>query len=529
MTQLTFASVLLPSLTLALLGGCSASSGDEAQPSSTSGGSATTVLGGAAGAGLGTSGAAQGGTQGLSGATGVIWVGGNAGLGGATQGPGGSLGAGGLPGQGGVSAGLGGAVANGGALGQGGLVGQGGSPGLGGEASLGGALGLGGNASEGGAVGVGGQVGEGGAIGAGGETVGVGGDMGQGGSTAAGGTTAAAGAGGAVSTDWHGCKAAISDETIAAEYTTWRSRYVVDCGDGVRARVQTGGANSPSEETFSEAIGYGMLLAVAMDDQATFDKLWAYYLSNLDANGLMNWKMQACTTTIWGPNGASDGDLDTAMALVQAEARWGGYAADANTLLDAIRVHETEQCTTYLVLLPGDAWGDCSGNNLNPSYFSPAYYRAFAAFQPEQAAFWTRLADDSITLLLLYQTQVQDALMSEWANASGTVADQSYGYNACRTPWRVGLDYAWWGTEGAAEYLRKVSTYVDAQGGVASTPFDKNSAYLGAFAMSGLVVDKCEEYYQSWMVGAIYDDMYFQGTLRVLAMLSLSGRLWYAY
>jgi endo-1,4-beta-D-glucanase Y len=331
--------------------------------------------------------------------------------------------------------------------------------------------------------------------------------------------------------EWHGCKAAISDATLATEYATWKSAYVIDCGDG-RARVQAGGnnASSVSEETFSEGIGYGMLLAVGLNDQALFDKLWAYYKSNRDANGLMNWKMQACTATVWGQNGASDGDLDTAMALVQADRRWGGYAADTNALLDAIRTYETASCNGRTVLRPGDVWGSCidpGDKRINPSYFAPGYYRAFADYQPSQAAFWTQFETDTLALLALYQTAVGGALMSEWAYSDGTVADQSYGYNACRTPWRVAVDYAWWGTAGAQTFLTNVSTYVDARGGVASVPFDKNSAFLGPFALSGIATEKCDAYYQSWMSGAQWDNVYFQGTLRVLCLLVMAGKFTY--
>jgi endo-1,4-beta-D-glucanase Y len=71
------------------------------------------------------------------------------------------------------------------------------------------------------------------------------------------------------------------------------------------------------------------------------------------------------------------------MALVQADRRWGGYAADANELLGAIRTYETMECGGITVLRPGDAWGlECTTGNLNPSYFCPGYYRAFAVYQP---------------------------------------------------------------------------------------------------------------------------------------------------
>jgi hypothetical protein len=113
--------------------------------------------------------------------------------------------------------------------------------------------------------------------------------------------------------------------------------------------------------------------------------------------------------------------------------------------------------------------------------------------------------------------------MGEWSYTD-RLADTSYGYNACRTPWRVAMDYVWWGTEDSKKFLANVSTYVDSKGGVASVPFDKNSAYLGPFALSGIATGKCDTYYQSWMTGAQFDDRYFQGTLRVLTMLLMAGK-----
>jgi endo-1,4-beta-D-glucanase Y len=345
-----------------------------------------------------------------------------------------------------------------------------------------------------------------------------GGSMGVGGSNTQSTSTTAA--------TLHGCTVDIPEATLNKEYSDWLKAYVVDCPPS-QARVQAGGSasGSQSSETFSEGIGYGMLLAVSFNDRTTFDKLWAYYKANLDPKGLMNWKMNACTGNYYEANGASDGDLDTAMALVLGDKRWGTYSSDANTLLDAIHKNETMPCGDKTVLRPGDAWGlDCNTGNLNPSYFAPGYYRAFAQYQSSQSAFWSKFADDTIALLLTYQkSATSGALMGEWAYVD-KLADTNYGYNACRTPWRVAVDYVWWGTEDAKTYLTNVSKYVDSKGGVASVPFDMNSAFLGPFALSGIATDKCAAYYQSWMTGSKYDDRYFQGTLRVLAMLVMAGK-----
>jgi hypothetical protein len=372
-------------------------------------------------------------------------------------------------------------------------------------------------------AGTGGAANTGGMSGAG--IAGTGGAGVSGGAPSQGGNPTAGGGSGGVS-QLHGCTANIPTATLNSEYTNWRSAYLVDCGDG-RARVHNGSPGSVSSDSTSEGIGYGMLLAVGFDDRAAFDQLWSYYTSYRDTNGLMNWSISACTATISGTGSGSDADLDAAMALVQADRRWGGYAADAQALIDAIHAYETLPCGAITVLKPGDAWGDCIGNTLNPSYFAPGYYRAFADYQAADTAkaqFWNTFANDSMTLLLQYQTQVQNALMSEWASATGTVADQTYGVNACRSPWRVVVDYTWWGTADALTFLSKVSGYVDAQGGVAAVPFDKNSAFLGPLALSGVATNKCDSYYTSWMSGVQSDNAYFQSTLRVLSLLVMAGR-----
>lgn len=502
-------------IALGLLG-CSSAAVNNPSPNATGGtspnGSQTTVLTG--GATSSTSGGSSAGTGGQD-----VLGGNNTGGSGAAGG----------------SAATGGKTAVGGAA-------TGGKSGVGGNARTGGTsatsssgLTTGGtsastSSSNGGSVGAGGTSAAGGAVSSGG-TKSAGGTSGTGtsnlgGTSSTGGTSSVAGSGGSTATVLNGCTATISDATLDDEYQKWKSAYVKDCSSTL-SRVQAGGSapGSESSETFSEGIGYGMLLAVSFNDRKTFDNLWAYYKAARNTHGLMNWKMNACTGNYYDANGASDGDLDTAMALVKGDRLWGGYTTDANALIDAIHEFETMPCSGQTLLRPGDAWGlECTTGSLNPSYFSPAYYRAFAIYQPSQASFWTKFADDSIKLLRTYQESTDGhALMGEWSSAT-QLSDKSYGYNACRTPWRVAMDYVWWGTSDAKTYLTNVSAYVDSKGGIAGVPFDKNSAFLGPFALSGIATDKCDTYYQAWMAGAQYDDRYFQGTLRVLAMLVMAGK-----
>ena len=406
--------------------------------------------------------------------------------------------------------------------------------GKGGSGGTAGSGGSGGNTSggSGGAKsgGAGGGGGSGTGVGSGGSTGGTGGGAGTGGSAATGGTSAPGGTTGTGGSTTGMCGSAFfSTEAAgkkAAEYTAWKTAFVQDCSNG-SAVVKNGGG------VYSEGIGYGMLLAANNNDQALFDKLWKFYTDHLDPKGLMNWSMDACSAPgNNNANAATDGDLDAAMGLVVANKVWGGYLTAAQGLIGKIKTLETDTCANGMVVLrPGDNWGGCTESptkgKVNPSYFSPGYYRAFATVDTANATFWTKLATDSYTLLAQYQT-VMNGLVPEWGFSDGTVESNTYDYNACRTPWRIAMDFMWYCTPEAKTFLQKISTFVDGKGGVTKTGYASNSAFIGAFADSGIAISqaKIDGYVTSWMTATGIDDTpYFQGTLRRLYLLVAGGQM----
>jgi hypothetical protein len=89
------------------------------------------------------------------------------------------------------------------------------------------------------------------------------------------------------------------------------------------------------------------------------------------------------------------------------------------------------------------------------------------------------------------------------------------------------MDYMWFCTPEAKTFLQKISTFVDGKGGVTSTGYANNSAFVGAFADSGIAVSqaKIDAYVKSWMDATGMDDTpYFQGTLRRLYLLVAGGQ-----
>ncbi len=311
---------------------------------------------------------------------------------------------------------------------------------------------------------------------------------------------------------WFGTVAPyLTPERIQDEYDAWKNDYIAYCDTDNSAYVR-----KDSNSTVSEGIAYGMLLAVNNDDRELFDKLSKFFHDHLDENGLMNWAMDGCAPPGDNDaNAATDADLDAAMALLMAEKRWGGYLEDAVTLITNIKDHETEVCGALLVLKPGDAWGECS--DTNPSYFAPGYYRAFAHYVPEQADHWLRMVEDTYTMIATNQSQMS-GLLSDWCTNTG-VPTGSYGYEACRTPWRFATDYAWTGEELPRGVLEGLHSAGAGQSG------DDNSCFRGGYALTSIVEDEgaFDAAVETWLTETQYDNLYYQTTLRNLYILVASG------
>jgi len=313
-------------------------------------------------------------------------------------------------------------------------------------------------------------------------------------------------------------------------YTTWKGKYLKMCS-ATRYRVASNG-----DESVSEGIGYGMLLTVAHGDRTEFDGLWGYYQDH-SSGGVMGWKASGCGTNTVDSNSASDADLDTAMALIQASCKWGGtYLTAAQTLIAAIKSNETIEGGENFLKPAHTGLDSCQ----NTSYAAPGYYRAFAKKKTDQAAFWNKLADDSYTQLTR-TANASTGLVPNWSNMSGGAgcggnADgDRYGYDAARTPWRFATDYVWNGTPAAKDWLGKLVTWVDGPAGGITAIGDKyqlngtkegmnhNSTFTGAFALAAMSQSQAKA--DTYGVGfrAVSDGAYFEESLRAVYMLLAAG------
>ena len=231
------------------------------------------------------------------------------------------------------------------------------------------------------------------------------------------------------------------------QYASWKADFVTSEGCPKGKRVMF---DNPSF-TVSEGMGYGMLAAAYMNDQALFDDLFLYYNSFLDSKGLMHWKI-ANDASISGGNAATDADEDVALALIMANKRWGNngrvaYLDSAKKVINRLMLH-TVEAGTY-VIKAGDMWG--GSQTTNPSYYAPGYYKVF--YEVTKDSSWLKVSDKCYEIISLAMNK-NTGLVPDWCKATGEIPaanvsgmnlkGMAYYYDACRTPWRIATDYKWY-------------------------------------------------------------------------------------
>jgi endo-1,4-beta-D-glucanase Y len=337
----------------------------------------------------------------------------------------------------------------------------------------------------------------------------------------------------------------ISTDTLKAAYERWKGMYLTRCNGTYRITT-----DSPNE-TRSEGMGYGLLLSAYFGEQGVFDSLFAFYKSKRTstAHNLMAW--QVTCEGITDPGSATDGDLDVAFALIVAYYQWDeeDYLTEADSILTILKdsSYFVDTCGGGYVLKPGCGeygfWGGCDLTDI--SYYTPAFFRVFADVMG--VAFWDTVADDTYELLDS-AAHPTTGLVPDWQSWDGVPGGDPpsrtdyYYYDACRTPWRMALDYIWNGNSAAQTWCDTISDFAYAigpediragyelDGSSPGGPPHNNSPFVGGFAVGGMA--HSQEMVDSFAARLLYldgqgwDDQYYNFSLRLLYMLVLTGNFW---
>ncbi len=299
---------------------------------------------------------------------------------------------------------------------------------------------------------------------------------------------------------------------------TWESYKENFVEDGRVVDPKAGGA------TTSEGQAYAMLRAVYVNDREAFDELWGWTQQNLqepNGNSLLAWKYgetENGTEGVTDFSTATDADTDAALALLFAAETFDdpAYEREALNILDEVWEEETVSDVGGYdrVLVAGDwARGDdrTARPVVNPSYLSPYAYKIFADADPSHD--WDALVDSSYGILQDIQASPElggeAGVVPNWiaidpetgapeaAELEGLPTDE-FSYDATRVPWRMSLDYLWFGDERALEIMEGLSLprqQIEDEGrlfasygldGEPTADYEATSAYAGI--LPGLLV-----------------------------------------
>jgi len=294
----------------------------------------------------------------------------------------------------------------------------------------------------------------------------------------------------------------ITTSNLRERFHDWKKKYLVHKKDGtayIKNDEQWVGENG---KTTSEANGYGMVIEALMagcepNSQQNFDALYSYARKHHIAsanpdNGytspyLMSWKQYEIKPD--EKDAAVDGDLDIAYALLLGAAQWGEsgkyhYRDCANKTLKAILDYETDRANMKF-----ERGSDNHLDSAKDAYhffrtsdFMPVNIRAFAsctqdsiywrAFLKANYSRFKRIQSQKYGLFPDYVYEYKPGVDSLITKTTAHLADgqklddggsaenpfgANAGFNACRVPWRIGLDYLLTGSEDAKEIIDKLN------------------------------------------------------------------------
>ena len=318
--------------------------------------------------------------------------------------------------------------------------------------------------------------------------------------------------------------------------------YILDVGNG---------------DVRSEGISYGMMIAVQMNKQDEFNRLWKWadtFMRHKSGplEGFFAWHCLPDGTRLdQGP--ASDGEEWIAMALFFAANRWGSgaglfdYKAQANQVLKAMLERREEPDgevfsmwdleAKIIRFVPGRNWSKVT----DPSYHLPAFYELWSRWADENQSFWAEAA--GVSREFFHQAaHAETGLMADYTYFDGRPfvhnGHEDFRFDAWRNFSNVALDYAWWGKDPwqieqsnrVLNFLGRIDGPIPNQMKLDGTPLSE-TASGGLYYMAATAGLASDTLLAKPFVEKLWDSSfeegkwrYYDGLLQMLALLQVSGR-----
>ena len=310
----------------------------------------------------------------------------------------------------------------------------------------------------------------------------------------------------------------------------------------------------------TEGMSYGMMIAVQMDRQEEFDRLWKWartYMYHEDGpyQGYFAWHCTEGGEQI-DANPASDGEEWFVMALFFAAGRWGNgegiynYEAEAQAILHTM-LHKADESNgiatnmfhpehRQVVFVPSSGR---ASQFTDPSYHLPHHYELWARWADEDNAFW---AEAAVASRAFFKTTAhpETGLMPDYAEFDGSATDpwggghDAFRFDAWRNGMNVATDYAWfaadpWEVEQSNRlldffYNQGINSYAN-QFTLDGEPLSSDHS-LGLVSMNGVAALAATTDNRAEFVQELWDAYppsgkwrYYDGMLYMLGLLNASG------
>jgi endo-1,4-beta-D-glucanase Y len=236
-----------------------------------------------------------------------------------------------------------------------------------------------------------------------------------------------------------------------------------------------------------------------------------------------------------------------AFALVMADRQWGGQGTLDRTYLDyakdQIQRFWDHEIFESKLARAGDHWGDW--NNVNISYFAPAHYRVFAQIDGNGAgwdAVLKTVYDTMDNALNVTNGNLNNGLVPAWCTSQGVPGSPgNYQYDSCRTPFRIALDWCFFGEARARAYVAKTSAFFSSVGARdivdgydldgtprAAHPGQLSAAFIGPAAVGAMNSEAYRTLLDEGYQAVATDNLlaggdYYEESWTVLSLLMLTG------
>lgn len=356
------------------------------------------------------------------------------------------------------------------------------------------------------------------------------------------------------------------DNAVTTFYTQWKAHYIKNVPGKAESYIWFGGKNR--KQCVSEGQGYGMTIVVLMagfDPYARniYDKLYRCYKAHPSDRGhhLMAWAQYTNDKDV-DKTSAADGDMDIAYSLLLADKQWGStgtinYLAEARATIADIMRYEINHKTWSVILSNGIESESKDYFDTRTSDFMPVNFKAFKLATGDTR--WDKVIDSMYKLFLNMQaTYSPDAgLVPDFIvhinkkpkpappNYLESRYDGQYNYNACRVPWRIGLDYLMTGDKRSHIFVQKINRWIrettsndtyNLSAGYTLGGNDISHRYFEAlsFITPFAVAAEADAKNQQWLnklwnytTGFKLKDFdYYDNTIKLLDMIVVSGNYW---